>query len=363
MRMPFNKSLYFLVVSFFVLLVVGCTKVLTTQNPVTVTPTSSLPPTPITEQPGTEIHIPSQSDWVDYGTILEAGAEDDWDYYLWGGFAFSVIKKDGLFYLYYQGSSDYRTEYDETVLWRAIGVATSDDGIHFSKYEGNPILTWFPNQYGEEGAVSSGVTLGDYGETVLFYGANTKESVITVNADVRVAFSSDGLNFVDQGIMLNRNDRSVWGSGDELFCVDAIYDSGQWIVYYIPNGTAEGGRLGVAYGDSYNELTQSSAVMSDNQPISVWGTAGHVKLASDTYALVLNNVREKRTEVRRVSLESPNILSAPMAVYQFDDVQQSALLLDTESDVWFMYYRTYENSYGVKLAPAGDKPLPDFTSP
>jgi hypothetical protein len=206
---------------------------------------------------------------VDYGIILEAGTEGEWDYYLWGGFAFSVINKDGLYFLYYQGSSDYRTEYDETVLWRAIGVATSSDGIHFSKHEDNPILTWFPNQYGEEGAVSSGVTLGENGETVLFYGANTQESDTTVNADVRVAFSSDGLNFVDQGIVLNRNDQSVWGSGDELFSVDAIYDSGQWTVYYIPNGSPESGMLGVAYGDRYNELTQSSAVMSNNQPVSV----------------------------------------------------------------------------------------------
>lgn len=349
----------------FVILVASCATVLTKQSPATETPPSSLPPTPITvtQQPGSEIRIPSQSDWVDYGIVLEAGEEGDWDYYLWGGFAFSAIKKDDLIYLYYQGSSDYRTEYDETVLWRAIGVATSSDGIHFSKYEGNPVLTWFPNQYGEEGAVSSGVTMGDDGEIVLFFGANTKESETTVNADIRVAFSSNGLNFVDQGIVLNRNDRSVWGSGDELFSVDAIYDSGQWIVYYIPNGTTEGGMLGAAYGDSYNELAQSSAVMSNNQSVSVWGTAGHIKLDPDNYALVLNNVREKRTEIRRVSLKSPTILSEPLAVYKFDDVQQATLLLDTESEIWFMYYRTYENSYGVKLAPAGDMPLPDFTSP
>jgi len=349
----------------FVILVVSCATVPTKQSPATETPPSSLPPTPITvtKQPGSEIRIPSQSEWVDYGIILDAGEEGEWDYYLWGGFAFSIIKKDGLFYLYYQGSSDYRTEYDETVLWRAIGVATSSDGIHFSKYEGNPVLTWFPNQYGEEGAVSSGITLGDNGETVLFYGANTKESETTVNADVRVAFSSDGLNFVDQGIVLNRNDRSVWGSGDELFSVDAIYDSGQWIVYYIPNGTTEGGLLGVAYGDSYNGLTRSSAVTSNNQSIPVWGTAGHVKLDSNTYVLVLNNVREKRTEVRRVSLESPDVISAPLSVYQFDEIQQATLLFDAESEIWFMYYRTYENSYGVKLAPAGEKPLPTFSVP
>jgi hypothetical protein len=300
---------------------------------------------------------------VDYGTILEAGAPGEWDLYLWGGFAFSTLKKDGTYYLYYQGSSDYRTEFDETVLWRAIGVATSQDGIHFTKYEGNPILTWFPNQYGEEGAVSSGVTLGEQGETILFYGANTQESPITVNSDVRVASSLDGFNFTDLGVALDRSDPSIWGSGDELFSVDAIHDSGRWFVYYIPNGTSEGGLLGVAYGPEHNALDQSSVVTSGGQPIPVWGTAGHVKLDQDTYALILNNVREKRTEVRQASLQTPNSLSEPVAVYQFDEVQQAVLLLDEENEIWFMYYRTLENSYGVKLAPAGDERLPAPSTP
>lgn len=277
--------------------------------------------------------------------------QGDWDLYLWGGFAFSILKKDGAYFLYYQGSSDYRTEYDETVLWRAIGVATSQDGVHFTKYEGNPILTWFPNQYGEEGSVSSGVTLGAQGETVIFYGANTKEKTATVNADVRVASSTDGFNFTDLGIALDFQDRTVWGSGDELFSVDAIYDSGQWIVYYIPNGVPESGLLGVAYGNQHNALETSSVVTSNDQPISVWGTAGHVKLDSDTYAIILNNVREQRTEVRLMSLQTPHILSEPVAVYQFDKVQQATLLLDEENETWFMYYRTHENSYGVKTAP------------
>lgn len=302
--------------------------------------------------PASGINIPAQSDWVDQGIILEAGAEGDWDYYLWGGFAFSAIKKDATYYLYYQGSSDYRTEYDETVLWRAIGVATSSDGIHFTKYEGNPVLTWFPNQNGEEGAVSSGVTLGEQGETFLFYGANTHESPTSVNADVRVASSLDGFNFTDLGLALNRNDRSVWGAGDELFSVTAIYDSGKWFVYYIPNGTSEGGLLGVAYGNQYDALDQSSAVTSGGESISVWGTAGHVRLDTESYALVLNNVRENRTEVRLVSLQTPNIASEPVAIYHFDEVQQAVLLLDEERETWFMYYRTHENSYGVKLAPA-----------
>ena len=228
---------------------------------------------------------------MDHGTIFEARAEGEWDYYLWDGFAFSIIKKDGTYFLYYQGASDYRSEYDETVRWRAIGVATSADGVHFSKHKSNPILTWNPNQNGEEGAVSSGVTLGEHGEQMLFYGANTEAGGTRVNADIRVASSSDGLNFSDLGIVLDYEDGSVWGSGDELFSVDAIYDQGQWIVYYIPNGSLASGKLGVATGNQYNALTLSSAVLSTNKQISVWGTAGDVKLDQDTYALVLNNVR------------------------------------------------------------------------
>jgi hypothetical protein len=316
-----------------------------------------------TQTPEPEIRIPAQSDWVDYGTIFEAGSPGEWDLFLRGGFAFSVLKKDGVYYLYYQGSSDYQTEIDETVLWRAIGVATSLDGIHFSKYEGNPILTWFPNQFGEEGAVSSGVTVGAQGETILFYGANTQAGPTTVNADSRVASSLDGFNFTDLGIVLNRRDPSVWGSGDELFAVDAIYESGQWIVYYIPNGVVESGLLGVAYGNAYDALNQSSAVTSSGEPISVWGTAGHVKLDQDTYLLILNNIRERRTEVRQVSWQTPNLISEPVAVYQFDEVEQALLLLDRENDIWFMYYSTPEDSYGVKLAPAGDNPLPTPITP
>lgn len=319
--------------------------------------------TSVAQAPVSNVHIPAQSEWVDYGMIFEAGGEGAWNLYLWGGFAFSVLKRGETFYLYYQGSSDYRTEFDETVLWRAIGVATSKDGIHFTKYEGNPILTWFPNQEGEEGAVSSGVTVGEQGDIFLFYGANTRESLPTINADIRVASSLDGFRFTDLGVVLKSADRLVWGSGDELFSVDAMYDSGQWIVYYIPNGSPRSGKLGVAYGNRYDALTQTSMVTSGGSPISVWGTAGHVKLDQDRYALVLNNVREGRIEVRLVSKQTPYNVSEPVAVYQFDGVQQATLLLDAENEIWFMYYRTFTNSYGVKLAPTGDEPLPTPSFP
>ena len=376
-KLPISFSCFLKIFLFVILLLPGCLphgSSKTAETPTyTVTPSITAETQSYTVDPTltqnliqpTELNqsIPAQEDWVDYGIILDAGVEGEWDYYLWGGFAFSILQKDGTYYLYYQGSSDYRTEFDETVLWRSIGVATSQDGIHFVKYEGNPILEWFPNQYGEEGAVSSGVTLGPKGETVLYYGANSQESPTTVNADIRVASSLDGFNFTDLGLALDHKDRSVWGSGDELFPVDAIYESDQWVVFYIPNGTYESGKLGVAYGNQYNSLDHSAKVESGGNLISVWGTASHLRLDSDTYVVTLNNVRTKRTEIRLLSLHSPNKLSEPLAVYQFDEVQQAVLLLDEENGVWFLYYRTHENSYGVKLAPAGETPLPTSVVP
>lgn len=47
-------------------------------------------------------------------------------------YASGIIKRDGIYYLYYSGRN---------LPYRAIAVATSSDGINFTKYSGNPILT------------------------------------------------------------------------------------------------------------------------------------------------------------------------------------------------------------------------------
>jgi hypothetical protein len=319
------------------------------QEPTQTGPTEAPAPTETPKVVQGPSWIPRQEDWVDHGTIFEAGEPGEWDHILWGGFAFSVIKIDGTYFLYYQGSSEYSNE-EETVMWRSIGVATSSDGIHFTKYANNPILTWFPNNSLEEGAVSSAVTVDNDGRIYLFYGANTEETSSTVNADARVAVSTDGILFTDNGLVLDHTDRSVWGSGDELFPVAVIQEQDQWIVYYIPNGTLQSGRLGVATGNQYNNLQQTSEVKAGRSGIKAWGTAGQVKLNSGDYALVINNVREKRTEIRQVSIMSPNILSEPITVYQYNETQQIALLYDEQKEIWFMYYRAHDDRYGVKTA-------------
>jgi hypothetical protein len=308
------------------------------------------------------INVPDPGDWIDYGTIFTAGPEGAWDHILWGGFSASVIKKGGQTIVYYQGSEFYQGAPDDTVMWRSIGAAVSSDGINFKKYSGNPVLTWFPNKYGEEGAVSSGATLNQDGNVVLYYGANTKESATTVNSDGRVAVSQDGLTFTDRGLVLDGKNPNLWGSGDEVFPVGAIQDNGRWIVYYIPNGVAQSGQLGVAYGQQFNQLTQSESVLSDGRHVAAWGTIGHAKISDNTYAVIINNVRQNRTEVRLLTTDQPGKLSRPVVTYPLEQNQQAVLLLDQEKNTWFMYYRS-EESYGVKLAPAGERDTSPPTTP
>jgi hypothetical protein len=295
--------------------------------------------------------VPAQSDWTDYGPIFEAGEPGEWDHYLWGGFAGTAVKVGGTYFLYYQGASDYRTSYDETVLWRAIGVATSSDGVSFQKYEHNPVLTWFPSDNGEEGAVSGSAVLADDGALVLLYGANTEESATLVNADARWAASGDGLSFTDMGIVLDHMDRSIWGSGDELFPIIAIHDLDQWFVYYLPNGTLQARQLGVAWGASLDDLAHSSAVRARGRTVKAWGMGAATKVGDGVYALFLNDVTARTTEVRLVSLDSPNRVSRPVETYRFEEAMQATVLLDEETGTWFMYYRG-EDMYGVKLASA-----------
>jgi hypothetical protein len=98
--------------------------------------------------------------------VLTRGEADDWD----GGegmvFAPQVIKADGVYYLFYSGTSS-RLGHPAS-----IGFATSTDGVTWTKFEGNPILE--PDGEGFDAmCISSAVPFYD-GETwTLYYASNS----------------------------------------------------------------------------------------------------------------------------------------------------------------------------------------------
>jgi hypothetical protein len=256
-------------------------------------------------------------------------------------------------YLYYQGAKDY-DDVLGTVVGRTIGVATSQDGLAFEKHVDNPVLSWSPRRNGEEGAVSVSGFVDDRRRIHLYYGANTWTGGNSVSAGGRVAVSSDGLAFVDEGEVLSPDRGRHWGGGDEVFPLAVLAEGGRRIVYYVPNGTPQSGQLGVAWGG--RSLTRSAAVRARGKSVAAWGPSGAARVGPGVYALFVSNVRGSGgpyVEVRTVKVERPDRASVPLATYRFDNMISAHVRLDEELGLWFMYYRSADLvGYGARIATA-----------
>jgi hypothetical protein len=292
--------------------------------------------------------IPDVSDWTDCGTVLDPGRPGDWDLYLWGGFAASIVKRAGTYLLYYQGSDGY-DDVDGTVTNRAIGLATSPDGIHFTKHAQNPVLRFDQTGNHEEGAVSSAVFVDEL-SVLMYYGANTWTGSDQVSADARLATSEDGVHFTDRGVILDHADRRVWGSGDEIFPVIGFRFGERQMIYYIPNGTPERAQLGVAWADG-NGVFRSSSVTSMGLAVSAWGAGSAIRVGPHAYALFVSDGRDRPyMEVRLVSPAEPGRVSVPVHRYQWTDARPVTVIKDEDRNIWSLYYRNGQGGYGLMRA-------------
>jgi predicted GH43/DUF377 family glycosyl hydrolase len=93
---------------------------------------------------------------------------------------------------------------------RRLGYATSTNGIDWNKYTGNPVLKAGPESYDQDTA-GHGSVLNDAGTYKLWYHASGEEG-----ATIAYATSPDGLNWTKQGSVLrpesgNWDDGTLWG--------------------------------------------------------------------------------------------------------------------------------------------------------
>ena len=92
----------------------------------------------------------------------------------------AVIKEAGIYKMYYSGFSDQYSNWD-------IGLATSPDGINWTKYSGNPVI--YGNSGWEFQVVATSILKIDGIYFLYYYGKNSPEYKIGL------ATSTDGINW------------------------------------------------------------------------------------------------------------------------------------------------------------------------
>jgi hypothetical protein len=294
------------------------------------------------------VQIPSQSDWTDHGTILSQGVPGSWDARLEGAISpATMVKKNGTYYRYYIGyyigaNGDRST--DGGPRHRALGVATSNDGINFTSYGGNPVITHLPHNNQEEGVFSAAATRDSNGDIVLYYGALWAADSTTENVDIYfdLATSTDGLNFNNPPGYVRQN------TGREEDPVGVLRANGNWYVYFIDNES--GWDLKLLSSSLKDILTSLTSLLTSGTDII--GGGDPAPIAPDRVALFL--VRDFKTwqvEVRTAPVSAPHQLSAPVETYDFPNMLHSLVYLDLETNTWFMYYLNGAgDGIGVKTA-------------
>jgi hypothetical protein len=310
--------------------------------------------------------LPAQADWLGVGVVLKHGPPGAWDHLFAGGSVpGSVIKKEGVYYLYYTGADGMRR--DGGPRHRAIGLATSLDGIRFTKHAASPVMTHVPNAGEEEGANTAAVALDEEGRFVMFYGAATEIDPENINADIRVATSTDGVAFQDIGkIVLDHREEWVHGYGDELFPMAAYRHGERWFVLYMPNGGTAPRDVAVASGSAIDRLERTEMAL-DGTPEDPARVGGNVIPVDDDEILVLVQ-RGWNPDIRiflhLAPASAPHRLGAPIASFEGDtwreETKFSTLMLDEELRTWFLYRSHFDGEISLHLAPAGS---PDETPP
>ncbi len=266
---------------------------------------------PVTRTGG-EINVPRDADWTDRGVAISPGGSGSWDVRLTGALSpCTVVKKNGTFFLYYIGADGNRKS-DGGPRHRALGVATSPDGLHFTKR--GRILTYLPHNNEEEGIFSAGAFLDINGEIVMYYSALDAGSATstTVDSDIRLAVSSNGLNFSDKGDVISHANSKIWGYGDELFPVGAFREGSTYYVYYIAKGYGANWDLALAWGPARNNIAgNTKQILEVGSDYAKSGCP--VRLSADKIAVSI--CRNTITQIRTAPITSPSSLSSPVQIY------------------------------------------------
>jgi hypothetical protein len=314
-----------------------------------------------------EIGLPQPHEWSDHGIAIPAGLAGSWDIRLSGALSpATVVKQGDTYFLYYIGADGDREAPpgdDGGPRHRALGLATSRDGVHFTKHPGNPVITFIPTPGGsnaQEEGVFSATALYDTVQVTLYFGGMTMVDGESVRIDVYQTTSGDGFAFAPPRKVLDGKASTVWGNednNDEVFPAGLFQHDATWNLYYLTKNrapdlwdyltgkNADTWDYGMVSGPRSDRLDGSRQVLLQNESMlgGEYRQLSAIKVGPDRYALFLVNYdpEESQTnlEVRMVSGDRPDAPGPPQSVHTFSGKMYAVVFLDEAAGTWFMYYR------------------------
>ena len=155
--------------------------------------------------------------------VFGGGSVSSWDRYV---LMFDVVKVNGTYHMFYVGANN--TTLDGS--WQ-IGLATSSDGVTWTRSSSNPVLRAGVDSYDKYG-LTDPVVFHANGTWHLWYGGNRNST--SPDIDICYATSSDGVSwtkYASNPVMSNNANDSLW-NGTELRPEAVIWENSLFKMFY-----------------------------------------------------------------------------------------------------------------------------------
>jgi predicted GH43/DUF377 family glycosyl hydrolase len=311
---------------------------------------------------------PDGVNWTKHGMVLDTGAPGSWDDGM-VGFPFVFRDTDGTLKMLYAGRSTSLQIYQ-------IGLATSTDGINWTRYSGNPILqpgssgAWDEKQVLDPSLVID-LDAPPEERYKMWYNGYDRNDRIAIG----LAISADGLNWTKYSgnPVITPGASGTWDDTPYLYTAFVLKEGSEYKMWYAAIKIWQVGRIGLATS------TDGKAWVKDPQnPVLVPGPAGSwdayevygahvISNGSSSYQMWFNGIETPGGRFGQIGLATSNDGRAwlkfpynPIMRTSFSPgtlrattVSTGSVLLtwqaSSEASGYYVYYGTAKGSYSNKL--------------